>query len=122
MARKDIYEFAVKWSEKFREPDISYIELADYYLADDFSSLGFEMDCGEAFEEKYGRAVCDAKTLDSIIENIDDIALLGSAIYSRWRYFNHWAHDAVDILSESNRSWFIIALNRLIELSKEDSK
>ena len=37
----------MKWSKKFRNPDIDYIELVDYYLSDDCSALGFEMDCGE---------------------------------------------------------------------------
>ena len=56
MERKDVYNFAVKWSKKFRDPDIDYIELVDHYLADDCSALGFEMDCGHAFEEKFERA------------------------------------------------------------------
>lgn len=122
MERKDVYNFAVKWNEKFRDPDIDYIELIDHYLADDCSVLGFEMDCGHAFEEKFERAVYDARALDTIIENVSDISLLGSAIYSRWRYFNQWAYDAAEILSMSNRSWFIIALNRLAELCKDEQE
>lgn len=122
MERKDVYNFAVKWNEKFRDPDIDYIELIDHYLADDCSVLGFEMDCGHAFEEKFERAVYDARALDTIIENVNDISLLGSAIYSRWRYFNQWAYDAAEILSMSNRSWFIIALNRLAELCKDEQE
>lgn len=122
MQRKDVYNFAVKWNEKFRDPDIDYIELIDHYLADDCSALGFEMDCGHAFEEKFERAVYDARALDTIIENVNDISLLGSAIYSRWRYFNQWAYDAAEILSMSNRSWFIIALNRLAELCKDEQE
>ena len=122
MERKDVYSFAVKWNEKFRDSDIDYIELVDHYLADDCSALGFEMDCGHAFEEKFERAVYDARALDTIIENVNDISLLGSAIYSRWRYFNQWAYDAAEILSMSNRSWFIIALNRLAELCKDEQE
>ena len=110
MERNDVYNFAVKWIEKFRDPDIDYIELVDHYLADDCSALGFDM------------AVFDARALDTIIENVNDISLLGSAIYSRWRYFNHWAYDAADILSMPNRSWFIIALNRLAELCKDEQE
>ena len=122
MERKDVYSFAVKWNGKFRDPDIDYIELVDHYLADDCSALGFEMDCGHAFEEKFEKAVYDARALDTIIENVNDISLLGSAIYSRWRYFNQWAYDAAEILSMSNRSWFIIALNRLAELCKDEQE
>lgn len=64
MERKDVYNFAVKWNEKFRDPDIDYIELVDHYLA-------------------YG---------------------------------------AAEILSMHNRSWFIIALNRLAELCKDEQE
>lgn len=46
--------------------------------------------------------------------------MLGSAIYSRWRYFNHWAYDASTILENENRSWFILALSRLAILSGEN--
>ena len=122
MERKDVYNFAVKWNEKFRDPDIDYMELVDHYLADDCSALGFEMACGHAFEEKFERAIYDARALDTIIENVNDISLLGSAIYSRWRYFNHWAYDAAEILSMPNRSWFIIAFNRLAELCKDEQE
>lgn len=122
MERKDVYNFAVKWNEKFRDSDIDYIELVDNYLADDCSALGFEMDCGHAFEEKFEIAVYDARALDTIIGNVNDISLLGSAIYSRWRYFNHWAYDVAEILSMHNRSWFIIALNRLAELCKDEQE
>ena len=80
------------------------------------------MDCGHAFEEKFEKAVYDARALDTIIENVNDISLLGSAIYSRWRYFNHLAYDAAEILSMPNRSWFIIALNRLAELCKDEQE
>ena len=72
--------------------------------------------------DNFEKAVYDARALDTIIENVNDISLLGSAIYSRWRYFNHWAYDAAEILSMPNRSWFIIALNRLAELCKDEQE
>lgn len=122
MERKGVYNFAVKWNEKFRDPNIDYLELVDHYLADDCSALGFEMDCVHAFEEKFERAIYAAKALDGILENVNDISLLESVIYSRWRYFNHWAYDAAKILSMPNRSRFIIALNRLAELCKDEQE
>lgn len=39
--RKQIYEFAIKWYEKFRDPNIDYLELVDHQMADDCSDLGF---------------------------------------------------------------------------------
>ena len=45
-----IKEFAQKWLEKFRDPNIYYIELVEHYFADDCRVLGFEMDCGHKME------------------------------------------------------------------------
>ena len=117
---KQIHDFALKWCNKFRDQSINYIELVDYWMADDCAALGFEMDCGHAFFEKYGQAVNNFEALSGIIDDITDISLLGSAIYSQWRYFNHWAYTGAEILEPQNRAWFILALSRLIVLSKND--
>ena len=77
------------------------------------------MDCGHAFEEKYGNAVYDHEALKAVIDDITDIPLLGSAIYSRWRYFNHWAYSGEEILAPENRAWFIVSLDRLATLAEE---
>ena len=114
---KHIHEFAVKWYDKFRDKKINYIELIDHYMADDCEALGFVMDCGHAFSEKYGKAANDFEALERIISEITDIPLLGSAIYSQWRYFNHWAYSGEEILEPQNCAWFTIALSRLGELA-----
>lgn len=115
-----IHDFAVKWRDNFRNPNINYIELVDHFMADDCAALGFEMDCSHAFSEKYGQAANNHEALDSIIDDVTDIPLLRSAIYSQWRYFNHWAYDAAEILEPKNRVWFILALSRLALLSGEN--
>ena len=84
---EQVHLFATKWIEKFRDQKISYIELVDHYLADDCQALGFQMDCGHAFSEKYGDAASSCDALNRIIDEVTDIKLLGSAIYSQWRYF-----------------------------------
>lgn len=112
-----IHNFAIKWFNKFRDKNTNYIELVDHYMADDCKALGFVMDCGHAFTEKYGDAANDFKALERIIDQVTDISLLGSAIYSQWRYFNHWAYSGEEILEPENRAWFTMALNRLGELA-----
>ena len=52
--KKQIYDFSVKWLNKFSDPNINYIDLVDHWLAEDCSTLGFKMDCGHAFSQKYG--------------------------------------------------------------------
>lgn len=115
---RSAHTFAEKWLKKFKDDNINYIELVDHYFADDCAELGFEMDCGNAFSEKYGAAVNDSTALKQIIDTVDDISLLGSAVYSQWRYFNHWAYSGEEILEQKNREWFIVALNRMALLSE----
>lgn len=117
---KQIHDFAVKWCDKFRDQNINYIELVDHDMADDCAELGFEMDCGHEFSEKYGNAANNHEALDRIIDDVMDIPLLGSAIYSQWRYFNHWAYTGAEILEPNNRAWFILALSRLALLSGDN--
>lgn len=117
---KKIHDFAVKWCDRFREQEINYIELVDHFMADDCTALGFEMDCGHAFEGVYGNAVYNSDALIKVIDDVIDITLLGSAIYSRWRYFNHWAYNTAEILAPENREWFILALSRLALLTGEN--
>ena len=114
---KQVHAFAVKWCYKFCAPQINYTELLDHHMAYDCDALGFDMDYGNAFYERYGKAVNDHDELDKIIDDVNDVDLLGSAIYSRWRYFNHWAYKREEILERKNRSWFILALGRLIRLT-----
>lgn len=78
------------------------------------------MDNGNAFSEKYGKAVNNYDALDIIIDDVTDIPLLGSAIYSQWRYYNHWAYSGEEILEPENRAWFIRALNRMALLSRDN--
>jgi hypothetical protein len=114
---KQVHDFAVKWCDKFHDQKINYIELVDHYMADDGVTLGFKMDCGNVFSKRYGKAVNDYKELNKVIDEVNDIELLGSAIYSQWRYFNNWAYTGEEILEFKNRSWFILALSRLAMLS-----
>ena len=114
---KEIHEFAVNWCDKFRDQKINYLELVEHYMADDCAALGFKMDCGQAFTERYGQAATDYLELDKIIDDVTDVDLLGSAIFSQWRYFNHWASSGAEILEHKNRAWFILALSRLAVLS-----
>ena len=106
---KQIHDFAVKWCDKFRDQNINYIDLVDHFMADDCAALGFEMDCGHAFSERYGQAANNHEALNRIIDDVTDIPLLGSAIYSQWRYFNHWAYDEVEqhlTINDEGRVWF----------------
>lgn len=118
---KYIHDFANRWYEKFGNPKTKFIDLVGRRMGEECKNLGFEMDIGKAFFSKYGNAVSNYIELNKVIDEIDDIDLLGSAIFSHWRYFNHWAYDAEEIMEFENISWFLIALSRLAVLSGKDS-
>lgn len=116
---KQIHNFAMKWLDKFRDENIDFLHLFDSNMADDCNALGFKMDYGQAFSEKYVNSADNYEALNKIIKDVTNIYLLGSAIYSMWQYFNNWAHTGQEILKPENREWFIIAFTRLKELTKE---
>lgn len=116
-----IHDFAEKWRNKFNDANVDYIELVDHYMADDCEQLGFEMDCGQAFGKNYGEAFGRSEELEKVINDITDIPLLGSAIYSKWRYFNHWAYSGDEILQPENRRWFVMVFKRMAELSEDNT-
>lgn len=68
--KKSLYSFAVKWAEKFRDLSIDNKTLESNFLARDCDALGFKMDCGKAFEEKYGEAAYDTAKLKEIINDV----------------------------------------------------
>ena len=78
-------------------------------------ALGFDMDCGESFISKYGEeAWRSVEGLTTVIDKIDDIKLIGSALFSQWRYYNHWSYsDATD----KDKEWFLMLLKRLRSLA-----
>lgn len=117
----DIHTFAVKWFDVFRNTKTVIQDIETPAFSDDCFALGFEMDCGKSFENAYPevKAFADYRDLDKIVDGITDIPLLGSAIFSKWRYFTHWAGPGEDILSFENRSWFITALGRLERLASD---
>lgn len=115
-----LYHFALKWLYRFQNNEIDYIELAGRRLGDDCERIGFVMDSGEGFIHEYGKAYTDTNTLKRVIEEINDTDLMGSAIYSKWRYFNHWAWEGTEILEFSSREWFVLILERLAEIAKEN--
>ena len=118
---KQIYDFAMKWKNKFLDENADCYELTDITFSNECFELGFKMDCGEAFSAKYEKAFNNYDELKKIINEIDDIELLESAMHSQWRYFNHWAYSAFEILEPEHRNGFVLVLSRLAELSKQNN-
>ena len=114
---EQIHHFALVWASKFADMGSTYQQLVDPALARDCEAIGFVMDSGKAFQAKYGDAIYDYKALRLVIDDVTDIALLGSAIYSQWHYFDYRTNNAETIVKHNNRTWFTLALTRLAELT-----
>lgn len=111
-----INKFARKYLSLYCNERTSDREV-DMDFPEECSTLGFQMDLAECFIEKYSRdAFKHAETLADILDQIDDPVLLGSAIYSKWRFITHWNHS--DLTSIDNRAWFILAMLRLKQITQ----
>lgn len=119
-----IHKFAVEWFGKFRDTKTTEYDLAGTpTFSDACFSFDFKMDCGETFIAAYTPDTFnDYRELDKIIDSVDDVPLLGSAIFSKWRYFNHWAYNPSEITEPGNRAWFITAFSRLERLTSNSDE
>lgn len=91
--------FAMKYLDLYRNPKTTNIQVEETF-ADECFALGFEMDSGNSFCEKYPKAFNDVQEFDRIIEEISDPQFLGTAIFSQWRYITHWSYNAHPLDSE----------------------
>ncbi len=111
----EIYDFAQKWLFWFQNGG----EEDSENFRQDCRSLGFSMDCGQAFISAFPhtRAFQDAGGLEGVIDQVEDPELLGSALFSKWRWITHWEYHG-DLRSEENCRWFTLALTRMVELTQ----
>ena len=111
-----INEFSNKYLKLYKDDRTKEDDICRTF-ADECFDLGFQMDCEKQFVEKYGAE--SANSADAFIcirESICDVDVLASEIFSKWRYITHWSYGE-RCLDSNNRSWFIAAFERLIELT-----
>lgn len=113
----EIVKFADKWKVSFSDENINYIELVDRYFEDDYENLGFVMkQADEMIDRKYS-ANQSFKSMTEILASYENSYFIGCVLFKNWRYFNHLAYDAEELLEPENRRFFITGLNRLKELA-----
>ena len=109
--------WAQKWRKNFLTQNINQEKESGLFNKECFS-LGFELTQIDNYTCKHSDAsLKDPKQLKTIISKIQDVHLLGSIIFSKWRYITHWTSDSV--LEPHHRDWFIIALSQLIKLTEK---
>ena len=117
-----VKNFVEKWSALLDEIDADetrakvYAFVDDMQFPEDCENLGFKMDCFESFGAKYNYdpSKHSKKRFEKLVADCDDFRILGNAIFSQWRYYNHWAYD---VKAEFKTRWFRIAFKRLSELA-----
>ncbi len=114
---KKICNFSNKWLKIFSNKEPKLKDLMDFSMAEECMELGFSLELGHEFLRKYGKETGKLDKLKEIIDEVNEIDLLGSVIFLNWRYFNHWAYDQSEILKEDNINWFILTLNHLYDLA-----
>ena len=85
------------------------------FIGKGLADLGFVMDCGESVKRAFpGVDVFkDNEAFKRIMDQVD-LQTLGNAIFSQWRYWNHWSMGRME---EADFEWFVIAYSRLAELA-----
>ncbi len=99
--------------------------ISEEYLCDSFASecfdLGLNMDCGKSFISKYGEeSFSNVVEFKKVCRTVTDIELLGSMIFSKWRFITH--SDCSNCTDDGNREWFIEAFTRLIDLTSDSNE
>jgi len=114
-----IEDFCKKYIEYFRNlkrepPEDRYYFIDSPVFVHECNSFGFEMDCGESFIEKYGAdAWNNEEDLIRIIDSVSDVKVIGSGIFSKWRYYNHWCDSSEELYN--GIGWFLVLFRRLKE-------
>ena len=124
LMKKKIARFAQKYIDyfeyKYKQPETYYYIFDSPTFPDECWSLGFEMDCGHSFIKLYGEAAWNsAEALSTVINKINDVKVVGSALFSQWRYYNHWSYSHA---TEDARQWFLMLFRRLQQLVMPDNQ
>ncbi len=111
-----IHAFAEFWLREYQELPPLEKNLFGRF-PDICRSLNFEMDCGKSLCDTFSSTFLLSNTEDfeCIVGKIDDIQLLGNAIFSKFRGATYWTQESLE--SKENRRWFSLAFTRLSELT-----
>ena len=121
-SKKDIVNFAQKYIDFFEKKfgsDKSKDWFFGYdYFAKDCEALGFEMDCAIAFRSVDEESWPSSEVLKANLDKFNDISIIGSGLYSKWRAFNHWGSPLE--ANEDTKQWYLILLRHLIYICSQD--
>ncbi len=116
-SKQKIRRFALIWEQMYKNhasiPGNFFEDVV--FVGEGLADLGFEMDCGESLKRVFPNCnLGDYGALQRVIDQLD-IQTLGNAIFSQWRYWNHWSMARME---EQDFQWFVLAYSRLAELAE----
>lgn len=108
-----INEFAGRYSDMFIDLSMDKAAIDEKGFADECFNLGFGMDGGRKFIVSCPGvdAFNDVNELNKVIDNLDNLNILGSAIAAKW--------EMIGELDENLRMWFVTMLRRIEDLTDE---
>ena len=112
MDKHEIASFTRELGKRLEIWGASALDRTDW--AERFRGFGFHMDCGNSYQEHYGLTIDDVEGLRRNLAQVDDIQILGNAVFSQCRYITHWALGGC----KRELEWLHFALKRLEELTK----
>lgn len=121
--KERIHQFAEDWVDLLnqRESNPKRFWIHFIGLGRECAESGFYMDTGVEFGKRYPGCfdVDECDRLERIISSIDDREIIGSAIFSMWRYKTHWeTFDGSIIWSDNAQKWFLLLFQRLEEMTR----
>ena len=117
---REIVCFADKWRGVFLDDNFNpYAVTEDQSFPEDCRSFGFDI-VPDEFNRLYPGAYDNWEKLERIALQVEDVQVIGNAIFHKWRYYNHWAYSASEIADPDVKKWFVIALDILKEVSRKE--
>lgn len=116
MDREAVHAFAETCLFRYRQFDVYALDW-DEEMVHEFNALGFVMDGGKSWRQIYrGDSFLEPFALLKVINEVEDIGLLGSILYTKWRYLTYGPFGGLDHFRE-NQLWFVFVLLRLSQLT-----
>ena len=111
-----IHSFAQFWLREYQElPPL--VQCLFGRFPDICRAMGFEMDSGESLRKAFPemKSLGDIDVFERIVGKIDDVQVLGNAIFSFFMEITNLAQDS--LCTRENQCWFCLAFARLAELT-----
>ncbi|MBQ7178010.1 MAG: O-acetyl-ADP-ribose deacetylase [Victivallales bacterium] len=111
-----IHSFAQFWLREYQElPPLKQCLFGRFQHI--CQALDFKMDSGESLSKAFPemKSLGDLEVFERIVGKIDDVQILGNAIFSNFKGITYWSQES--LCTKENQRWFCLAFARLAELT-----